>query len=345
MTIEAKPFDTERALVATAMVLTAYNTVVHLANFDFQSAAINGIFSLSAYKFLHRELESPQAAAMIVNKADYSAENNLLQQSIDQYKPKFKADHREVVFVVLPICDPNNALSMTSQPENIHSIVRLAKMYRIEWVRAENVSDITASMKKVNKAISHLIFMGHGDYDSVQLGEEGRMHQSEIGSGDFPNLSPYAHILFQSCSTGCFDGIAEKFSAIFPRATCFAPESVCYPSHTWFYWTKKGPAVLHLSSRNQQVLTRIFHGKTVETLPVSDDMTRLIKVAIEPGKGRMVLGSFLCNHFPEGCSKLKLSKLVHSLAAQGHLGAKQLIAGKSSKNESAAQTLSEVASA
>lgn len=165
-------------------------------------------------------------------------------------------DAREIAFVVLPANDHNQAFSLKLD-ENSSNWSRLAKKFKIEWVRAAKPSDITEAMQKVNQTISHLWIQAHGNQKEIALSNQCQdcLNQDELTTDIFPNLSPTAHILLTSCSTGAPGGIAETFSTLFPEATIQAPMNDT--TNTTLYFRNNKPELLELTEDGEACIRTI----------------------------------------------------------------------------------------
>lgn len=205
----------------------------------------------------------------------------ILQEIIDQAAPE-NGDEREILFLVLPTTDHNLAFSLENKC-NRANIEVLAQKYKIKWVRAESVADITIAMETVNQTISHLMICGHGNTDGTQIGNSatGALLSNSIQLSDFPNIAKDAHILFDSCLTGVPDGIAENLSRLLPEATIFAPASVSSPNKTWAFVDKDGkPALLQLSQSHSVPLTQVYKGYEAEPFFFQNHLDELHDIAM-----------------------------------------------------------------
>ena len=152
-------------------------------------------------------------------------------------------------------------------------------------------------MSQVNAKISHLVIFGHGVKNGIVLKNSlnGIIYSHQVSTSAFPNLLPEAHIIFDSCDVGIAGGIAEKFSTVFPQATCYAPRAKAFSDASWIFLDSDNkPAMIQLDTRKEttKLITKVFRNKLSQDLDVSKEMDALVAL-VKMSSKRQTLGYFL----------------------------------------------------
>lgn len=264
-------------------------------------AAAIGVFATSILSLYYGGTQNPLPSCLLIGTAatlayyaiDESKETPKPLKSDEDYLKEIDSDsNREVVFVVLPEADHNLSFSL-SKTEPLLNLQRLAKIYRIEWVKTDNFSNVAKAMKKVDKMISHLIIAGHGSGNTIQLGTTTSklIDKDKLKASDLPNLSPNANILLNSCLAGIPGGIGDRISTLFPSSTVYASNGLGYSDFTWTYLNSESkPEMIHLSfpaihsndPKRNKLLTRVIQNGKGDPLNVSKRKNELLALAREP---------------------------------------------------------------
>lgn len=169
-------------------------------------------------------------------------------------------DKRDVVLWIRTTADHNDAFAPKSEEDKFKLI---SKYFKVEYLEVYALYQITEKMQSLQpRKIKHLVISAHGDRNSLQLSVPCCLTKDWITQEHFPNLADNAHILLSSCDAGLPDGLAERFSNIFPNAFVYANTSSSSATKSWFFLDKdQNPGMICFSPASNEVITRLFHDR------------------------------------------------------------------------------------
>lgn len=172
-------------------------------------------------------------------------------------------DKRDVVLWIRTTADHNDAFDPKSEQDKFKLI---SKYFKVEYLEVYALYQITEKMQSLQpRKIKHLIISAHGERNFVHLSGHTIpccLTKDWITQEHFPNLADGAHILISACNAGLPDGLAERFSSIFPNAFVYANTSSSYATKSWFFLDKdQNPGMICFSPASTEVITRLFHNR------------------------------------------------------------------------------------
>ena len=172
-------------------------------------------------------------------------------------------DKRDVVLWIRTTVDHNDGFDPKSEEDKFKL---MSKYFKVEYLEVYALYQITEKMQSLQpRKITHLIISAHGDRNSLHLSGLTMpccLTKDWITQEHFPNLADGAHILLSACDAGLPDGLAERFSNIFPNAFVYANTSSSYAKKSWFFLDKdQKPGMICFSPQSGEVITRLFHDK------------------------------------------------------------------------------------
>ncbi len=263
---------------AIALLSAASATSMHISEMNYREGSQNvlvpyacslicayGAFSLFKtqvhLKDLSQKIQSLEIEHYLRTVGTNHTDENITSGHFMEYVIKKNApegeDTREAAFVVFPKDDHNQFFSLKLQ-HNLLNMNAFAEKYRVEWVRAATVSEVTQGMEKVNKQISVVWFQIHGDTDGMTLSDEtdGRLDKPSITEQTFPNLAPSARFLMTACSTGKENGVAQHISETYPNIVVDSPSEDI--TQVKLYFTNGVPRLLSLTSDAEDCSVRFL---------------------------------------------------------------------------------------